>query len=77
MCDINLLKKCLEINRRQLSQLNHGLQVCNQLLNVIKFKVGALQIQIFATRIMYQDIMELRELILIVHPHLKQITLKE
>lgn len=76
MCKNEYVKECLKINSRMLLKLDRDLQNCYTLLIAVKLRIAALKVQMFALRTMYQDLMELRHLILILNPHLKKISPK-
>lgn len=64
-------KKQFEINNKMISKLNFDLQKCDTQLTALKLMVTNLQMQMTAMQAIYRDTMELRKLIVILHPHLQ------
>lgn len=70
VCDY--FREQLQETDKMLLNLDVGIQHCNTLLYSAKFKLSALEIQMMAMKSIYQDLMELRKLIIILNPHLRQ-----
>lgn len=68
----NIIKDKCKLNKQLLVALDKQIQNCNTMLSAVKLKVSTLQLQMTAMKFMYHDIMELRKLIVILHPHLKE-----
>lgn len=66
------ITKQLELTNKMLVEFNRDLQTCNNQLTAVKLLVTALENKITAMRKTHQHLIELRKLILIVHPYLKK-----
>lgn len=66
------LKMAFDFNNKMLLRLDGDIIKCNTQLTAVKLKVSALQVQMVAMKAIYQDIMELRKIIVILNPHLKK-----
>lgn len=68
----NVIKEKFELNRKLLLKLDIEIQNCYAMLAAMKLKVTTLQLKMTALQFMHHDIMELRKLNIILHPHLKE-----
>lgn len=61
-------------SNKKLKKLVCDMETIDQELTKIKLKLSTLEIQLLATKIMYKDVMELRKLLIILHPYLKPVS---
>lgn len=66
------VKTQCDLNNKMLLKLDVDMKMCCIQLNAIKMRVTALQMQMTAMTIIYQDILELRKIIILLNPHLKK-----
>lgn len=66
------LKDQMELNNKMLKKLDYDLKVYDKQLVLLKIRTSTLQLQMTAMQIMYKVIMELRQIIVILHPHLRR-----
>lgn len=66
------LKDQMELNNKILKKLDYDLKVYDKQLVLLKIRTSTLQLQMTAMQIMYKVIMELRQIIVILHPHLRR-----
>lgn len=71
MTIISFFKENLDINDRKILKLDQDIKTCSRQLTAIKLKLCHIEMQLLAMKTMYHDIMELRKLLLILHPYLK------
>lgn len=71
-CVITIIKEQIAANNKLLIKFDADLKKCNIQLTSLKLKVSALQVQMTLIQNMYKDIMELRKIIVLLHPHLKK-----
>lgn len=73
MTIFNFFKENLDMNHKKIIKLDQDIKTCSRQLMEVKLKICTLEIQMLAMKTMYQDIMELRKLVLILHPHLNPV----
>lgn len=66
------IKNEFDLITKTISKLDDHIHRCKIQLTAVKLKVSALQLQMVAMKAIYQDIMELRKIIVILNPHLKK-----
>lgn len=62
----------LDFNTKLITKLDGDITKSNVQLTAVKLKVSALQLEMLAMTALYQDIMELRRLMVLLNPHLKK-----
>lgn len=62
----------LDLTNQMLTKFNSDLQICSNQLTAVKLLVTALENKITAMRTIHQHLLELRKLIVIVHPYLQK-----
>lgn len=65
-------KEQCETNQKLLSKFDADLRTCGAQLVAVKLMVTALEREIASMKTMHQDLMELREIIVLLNPHLKK-----
>lgn len=65
-------KEQYEINEKMLSKIDADLRTCGAHLVAVKLMVTALELKMTSMKTMHQDLMELREIIVLLNPHLKK-----
>lgn len=61
----------LDQNNKILAKMDQDIKKCDRQLTALKILTTTLQLQMNAMKSMYHDVMELRKLIQILHPHTK------